>query len=161
DEVTDYQDFTGRLNAVRMVEVRARVSGYVTEAPFKEGDAVKEGDLLFQIDPRSYQAELNQAKADLKLAEAERKVKEKITIRSRRLLGPRAETQETFETNVATLEKLRALVEAKEAARDRAKLYLDWTRVTAPLSGRISKRFVDPGNLVNADNTVLTTIVTE
>src|SRR5262245_43118586 len=66
DQVTDYQDFTGRLDALKTVEMRARVSGYVKEVPFKEGDQVKEGDLLFQIDPDPYQADLNQAEANLK-----------------------------------------------------------------------------------------------
>src|SRR5947209_6491557 len=84
DEVTDYQDFTGRLSAVKTVEIRARVTGYVTEAPFKEGDKVRQGDLLFQIDPRSYRADLNQTKANLKLAEADRNVQEKTAARARR-----------------------------------------------------------------------------
>ena len=81
DDVTDYQDFTGRLEALKTVDIRARVSGYVTEIPFKEGDEVKEGDLLFQIDPRPYQADLNQAEANLKLAEADRKLQQKNTER--------------------------------------------------------------------------------
>src|SRR5579871_4632869 len=71
DEVTDYQDFTGRMYALKTVDIRPRVSGYITEAPFVEGDIVKEGDLLFQIDPRPYAAELKQAEANVKQAEAE------------------------------------------------------------------------------------------
>src|SRR5262249_48404746 len=161
DTVTDYQDFTGRLSALKTVEIRARVTGYVKEAPFKEGDVVHEGDLLFRIDPRTYRADLNQAKANLKLAEAERNVQEKTANRARRLLGNRALSQEDHDQIQATFEKFKATVEAMEAARDRAQLYLDYTRVIAPLTGRVSKRFVDPGNLVNADNTVLTTLVTE
>jgi RND family efflux transporter MFP subunit len=159
--VTDRQEFTGRLSAVKAVEIRARVTGYVNEVPFKEGDAVNEGDLLFQIDPRSYQADLNQAKANLVLAEAERNVQEKNTSRARRLLPSKAISQEDYDTIVATCEKSRASVEAMRATVDRAKLYLDWTRVTSPVTGRISRRYVDPGNLVMADNTVLTSVVTE
>jgi RND family efflux transporter MFP subunit len=161
DQVTDHQEFTGRLSAVKAVEIRARVTGYVNEVPFKEGDAVKEGDLLFQIDPRSYAADLNQAKANLVLAEAERNVQERNANRAQRLLPGKAISQEDYDTMVATCEKARASVEAMRAARDRAQLYLDWTRVTAPVTGRISRRYVDPGNLVTADNTVLTSIVTE
>jgi RND family efflux transporter MFP subunit len=161
DDVTDYQDFTGRLDAVKNVELRARVSGYVTEAPFKEGDVVHEGDLLFQIDSRSYRADLNQAEANLRQTQADRNLQVKNVERARRMVADRAIGKEEYDTMVAALEKSVATVGAMEAARDRAKLYLDYTRVTAPVTGRVSRRFVDPGNLVNADNTMLTTIVTE
>src|SRR4051794_36333639 len=86
DDVVDYQDFTGRLDAFKTVDIRARVSGYVTEVPFKEGDFVHKGDLLFQIDPRPYEADLNQAEANLHLAEADRTLQEKNSARARRLL---------------------------------------------------------------------------
>ena len=161
DDVTDYQDFTGRLEALKIIDIRARVSGYVTEVPFKEGDEVKEGALLFQIDPRPYQADLNQAQANLKLAEADRKLQQKNIERGRRLVSTKAMAIEEYDQMVAASEKAGATVGAAEAARDRAKLYLDYTRVTAPVTGRVSRRFVDPGNLVNADNTILTTLVTE
>ena len=160
-EVTDYQDFTGRLDAFKTVDIRSRVSGYVTEVPFKEGDEVREGDLLFQIDPRPYQADLNQAEANLKQAEAERRLQEKTVARARQLINGGNIAKEEYDQAVAASEKAFATVGAMRAARDRAELYLGFTRVTAPFSGRISRRFVDPGNLVNADNTVLTTLVTE
>jgi RND family efflux transporter MFP subunit len=159
-EITDYQDFTGRLDALKTVDVRPRVSGYVQSAPFKEGDLVREGDLLFQIDPRTYQAEYHQAEANLKQAEADRKLLEKNVARARKMIAGNAIGKEEYDQISANWEKSGATVAAMEAARDRAKLYLDFTRVVAPLSGRISRRQVDPGNLVNADNTVLTTIVT-
>jgi RND family efflux transporter MFP subunit len=158
-EVADYQDFTGRLDALMSVDIRARVTGFVMTAPFKEGDMVNEGDLLFQIDPRTYQATLNQAEANLKQAVADRNLQEKNSVRARRLVEGRSISQEDYDTTVATFDKSGATVGAMEAARDMARLYLDFTRVTAPLTGRISRRFVDPGNLVMADNTVLTTIV--
>jgi RND family efflux transporter MFP subunit len=161
DRVMDYQDFTGRLAAIKTVDIRARVSGYVTEVPFKEGDAVKEGDLLFQIDMRPYQADLGQADANLKLAITDRKLQERNLERARLMLPTRAISREEFDTTVAAVDKAGASVGAHEAARDKAKLYLDYTHVTAPLTGRISRRYVDPGNLVTADNTILTTIVTE
>jgi RND family efflux transporter MFP subunit len=133
----------------------------VLSAPFKEGDLVHEGDLLFQIDPQSYRADLNLAEANLKLANADSNLQLRNSQRSGVLIRNRAIGQEEYDTSVATWEKSKATVEAMMAARDRAKLYLDWTRVTAPLSGRISRRFVDPGNLVVADNTILTTIVSD
>jgi RND family efflux transporter MFP subunit len=160
-EVTDYEDFTGRLDALKTVDVRPRVSGYVDEAPFKEGDIVHEGDLLFQIDPRTYQAEFNQAEANLKQAEAERVFQTKKAERDRHLVSTGSIQKEEYEQTVANRDKAIATVGSMKAARDRARLYLEFTRVTAPLSGRISRRLVDPGNLVNADQTILTTIVTE
>jgi RND family efflux transporter MFP subunit len=161
DEVTDYQDFTGRLDALKTVEIRARVSGYVQQVPFKEGDVVREGDLLFQIDPRTYEADYYQAVANLKQAEADRKVQEKNAERVRRLIASSAIAQEDYDQTVANWEKAVATVGAMEAARDRAKLYLDFTRVTSPVTGRISRRYVDPGNLIKADDTLLTAVVTE
>jgi membrane fusion protein, multidrug efflux system len=161
DSVTDYQNFTGRLDAVKTVEIRARVSGYVDAVPFKEGDLVKEGDLLFQIDPRTYQADYNQAVANHNQAIAELELQEKNIVRMKRLIGTGAIAQEDYDLTMGNLDKARASVGSTLAARDRAKLYLDFTRVTSPVTGRISRRFVDPGNLVLADNTMLTTVVTE
>jgi RND family efflux transporter MFP subunit len=158
--VIDYQDFTGRLEAVKTIDIRARVSGYVTQVPFKEGDLVKEGDLLFQIDVRPYEADVNQAEANLKVGIAERNLQAKNAERARKL-PPEAMSKEEFETIHAAELKSAAAVGALQAARDRAKLYLDYTRVTSPVTGRVSRRFIDPGNLINADTTVLTTVVTE
>ncbi len=159
--VMDYQDFTGRLDAVKTVDIRARVSGYVFEAPFKEGDQVKEGELLFLIDPRTYQADLNQAEANLKLAIAERNLQQKNAERARRVYASRASAVEDYETAMALEEKAAASVGAAQAAKERARLFVDYTRVISPVTGRISRRFVDPGNLINADTTILTTVVTE
>jgi RND family efflux transporter MFP subunit len=161
DCVIDFQDFTGRLDAVKTVDMRARVNGYITDVPFKEGELVKEGDLLFQIDTRQYLADWNQAEANLKLAIADRKLQERNAERARKMLPTRAISLEDFDTTMAALDKAMAAVGAYEAARDKAKVYLDYTRVIAPIAGRISRRYVDPGNTVIADNTVLTTIVTE
>jgi RND family efflux transporter MFP subunit len=158
-EVADYQDFTGRLDGLRTIEIRARVSGFILSAPFKEGDLVREGDLLFQIDPQPYQADLNLAQANVKLAEADQTLQKRISARARVLIGSKAIAQEDYDTAVATWEKSQATTQAMGATRDRARLYRDYTRVIAPFSGRISRRSVDPGNLVNADSTLLTTIV--
>ena len=161
DEVADYQDFTGRLDGLMTVDVRARVSGFIMKALFKEGDMVKENDLLFQIDPRPYQAALNQAEANLKLAAADRNLQARNSQRAHKMNQSNSISREEYETTVATEEKARASVGAMEAARDLAQLNLDYTRVIAPLSGRISRRSVDPGNLITADTTTLTTIVSD
>ncbi|MHB1421924.1 MAG: efflux RND transporter periplasmic adaptor subunit [Gemmataceae bacterium] len=169
-EVTDYQDFTGRMDALKTVDIRPRVSGYITEAPFVEGDVVKEGDLLFQIDPRPYQADLNQAKANLELAKADVVLQTRREQRGRDLIRSAAGAigPEDYDQLVAAREKAIANVASTKAALERATLNLDWTRVTVPplrddkgnrLEGRISRRQVDPGNLVNADQTILTTLV--
>jgi RND family efflux transporter MFP subunit len=161
DEVTDYQDFTGRLDAKETVEIRARVSGYLKEFYFKEGDFVSKDAPLFQIDPLPYDADLNQAEANLKVAETEAKLMEKIAARGQRLIGSGSLSREEYEQNVAAMDKAQATVAAMKAARDRARLYKDYTRVASPINGRVSRRFVDPGNLINADMTLLTTIVSQ
>jgi RND family efflux transporter MFP subunit len=161
DEVLDYQDFTGRLDALFTVDLRARVAGYVDAAPFKEGDTVKKGDVLFRIDPRTYKADLAQAEANVKLAIADRILQELNSARARQLLGTRAMGREEYDQIVGAREKAKANVLATEAARDRAAVYLSYTDVTAPMSGRISRRYVDPGNLIKADETMLTTIVAD
>jgi RND family efflux transporter MFP subunit len=159
--VIDYQDFTGRLDAFKTVEIKARVTGYITDAPFKEGDPVEKGSVLFQIDKRPYEADLNQAKANLNVAIADRNFQEKNAERYGKLVPINSVSREEYETVIAAAEKAVANVAAMQAALARAKLYLDYTDVVAPLSGRISRRFVDPGNLVTADSTALTTIVAE
>jgi RND family efflux transporter MFP subunit len=161
DTVMDYQDFTGRLEAIKTVDLRARVSGQITDVSFKEGEFVKEGDLLFQIDVRQFQAELNQAEANLKVGIAERNFQLSDVNRARKSMASNAISREDYDTKVAAYEKAIATVGALEAARDKASLYLSYTKVTAPISGRISRRYVDPGNVILGDNTILTTIVTE
>ncbi len=160
-EITDYQDFTGRLDGIKTVEIRPRASGYVVSAPFKEGDLVHEGDVLFEVDPKPYQADLNLAAANLKLAQADQNLQQKNSARAREMAKSRSISQEEYYAAVATWEKAQATVAAMGATRDRAQLYLGYTHVVAPMTGRISRRFVDPGNLVNADNTVLTTLVSD
>jgi RND family efflux transporter MFP subunit len=161
DKVTDFQDYTGRLMAVKTVNVRPRASGYIVSAPFKEGDRVKEGQVIFKVDKQSYQADFNQAEASLHLAEADEKLQEQLTSRSQRLVPGGGASPEELDQNVAALAKSRANVAAMRAARDKAKLNLSYCDVVSPVTGRISQRLVDPGNLVNADQTVLTTVVTE
>jgi multidrug efflux system membrane fusion protein len=172
DEVTDYQDFTGRLDAIKTVDVRARVSGYITKAPFKEGDEVREGELLFEIDPRPYKAALDAAEAQFKAADAQVIVAQanlnlaKVTYDRARAAGSAATALELDQDRIqaqaiaASLGLARANRDKAKADLENARLNMDWTEVRAPLNGRISRRNVDPHNLVNADQTLLTTIVT-
>jgi RND family efflux transporter MFP subunit len=171
-EVTDFEDFTGRLDAVKTVDIRARVSGYVTEVPFKEGDFVKNGSLLFQIDPRPYEAVRDAARARVEAATAQVAVAEtnvklaKITLDRALRAGDAATRLEIdqdkaqVQSTQANLELARANLGVAKADLVNAQLNLDWTTVHSPLDGRISRRNVDPGNLIRADETVLTTIVT-
>jgi len=146
-ETTDYEDFTGRTEAVAGVEVRARVTGYLDKVLFKEGTEVNQGDPLFEIDPRSYQAELKRAEANLLQAQSRLKRLQRDFKRASELLPERAISQDDFD---------RVSGDRDEAA---AAVNLNFTRVIAPLSGRISRQLIDPGNMVKADETPLTTIV--
>jgi multidrug efflux system membrane fusion protein len=161
DDVLDYQDFTGRLDAFRTVDVRTRVTGYVLEAPFKEGDLVQKGNVVFLIESKTYRADLAQAEANLQQATAERNLQEANANRARQMVSSRAMGREEYDLIIANQAKSSATVGALKAARDRAALYVEYSSVIAPISGRISRRFVDPGNLVKADDTMLTTIVAD
>jgi RND family efflux transporter MFP subunit len=156
--VADYESFTGRTTALS-VEVRPRVTGYITEAPFKEGAKIKKGDVLFRLDARPYKADLAVADANLKQAMAERTVQEADVARARRLVATAAMSREDYDKAVAGLTRVKAKILALEAARDRAALLLDYTEIKAPISGRVGRRLVTPGNLATADTTLLTTIV--
>jgi len=161
DNIIDYQDFTGRLSAIHMVNIRARVSGYVMDAPFKEGDFVSKGKTLFHIDDTIYVAALEKAVADVALYEAQKRLLDTQYERNRGLVLTKAISRDEFDTTVALRDQAIANIAAAKAAVKTAQQNLKWTKVTAPEDGRISRRFVDPGNLVNADNTILTTLVTE
>ncbi len=162
-EVTDYADFTARTAAVDSVEVRARVSGYLEKVNFKEGALVKKGDVLFEIDPRTYRAVLNQAEGALESAEARVLRLDADFRRAERLLSTRAVSREDYDkTNGERAEAVGSRA-ALKAAVERARLDLGFTRVTAPVSGRVSRYNVTVGNLVQAGDlasgTLLTTIV--
>jgi RND family efflux transporter MFP subunit len=158
-EVTDYVDFPGRTEAVNSIEVRARVTGYLDKVHFQEGTDVKQGDLLFEIDPRTYQAELARADATLSQAQAHLARMEADAQRASDLLPGRRISREEFDRIIGDRRESSAAVGVAKANRDLAELNLGFTKVRAPLSGRISRRYIDPGNLVKADETALTTIV--
>jgi RND family efflux transporter MFP subunit len=161
-EVAQWDEFTGRLEAVESVEVRPRVTGYIESVNFAEGSLVRAGDLLFIIDPRPYRAELAKAEAELTRATARVELAESDVARSEKLRQIKAVSQEEFDTRVNAAREARANVAAAVAAVDAAQLNLEFTRVVAPITGRISKAAVTAGNLVTGGTsqaTLLTTIV--
>ncbi|MBM4072505.1 MAG: efflux RND transporter periplasmic adaptor subunit [Planctomycetes bacterium] len=159
-EITDYEDFTGRTEAFASVEVRARATGYLDKILFKDGALVNKGDVLFEIDPRIYQAEVKKAESAVTQAEATRKRMQQDFARAEALLAKRSISQGDFDKAASEWYEAEAAVGVAHAMRDLAKLNLSFTKVTAPISGLVSRRYVDPGNLVKADDTLLTSIVT-
>ena len=160
-EIIEWDEYTGRLEAVESVEVRARVSGYLESIHFQDGQIVKKGDLLFVIDPRPYQAELDQAEAELEPAKARLKLAQDNVVRAEKLLSARAISEEEADTRVSDERVARATVEQAEAAVQAAKLNVEFTQVRAPITGRISRKLFTDGNLINCGTggTLLTTIV--
>jgi RND family efflux transporter MFP subunit len=158
-EVADYEDFIGRTEASETVRICARVSGYLTKVHFKDGAEVKKGDLLFEIDPRPYKAELDRAEAAVVLSQAVLARVEAEYKRARTLFDRKAIGKEELDKATAAKEEAQARVAVHKAARQVYQLNLDFTRVTAPISGRIDRRRLDAGNLVKVDETHLATIV--
>src|SRR5262245_25370933 len=161
-EVTEWEEYTGRLEAIESVEVRARVNGYLQSIHFKNGTTVKQGDLLFVIDPRPYQAELERAKAELGLANARLERTGKDLARAQMLVRSRAVSEEEVDTRVSEQRQAQESVQAARATVNAAQLNVEFTQIRAPISGRISRNLVSIGNLINGgttQSTLLTTIV--
>lgn len=153
------ESFTGRVEAAETVALRARVSGYIQDVAFEEGELVEQGDLLFLIDQRPYQARVGAAQADLAQAKSQLAQAASEAERARVLLGRQAISQEVHDQRQAALNNARAMVDAAEAALDTAELDLEYTHITAPVSGRAGRAMVTRGNLANADQSLLTTLV--
>jgi RND family efflux transporter MFP subunit len=160
-KVTDYMDYTGRLDAVQSLDVRARVTGYLVQMPFKEGAEVKKGDLLFEIDPRPYQAQVDAANAQVALNDANLKLARAENARSKMIArrDAGAISAEDLEKYAAQEAQAAASLGVAKANLETAKLYLDFTKVMAPIDGIVSRYYYTLGNLVNQDQTLLTTIV--
>ncbi len=161
-EVVEWNEYTGRLEAVKRVDVRARVSGYLDSIHFKEGTIVKKGDLLFVIDPRPYKAALDQATGQLASAQAKQKLNAWELTRAKQLLQEKAYSQETYDQALANERQAAGDVEAAQAAVEAASLNLEFTQVKAPIDGKISRINVTEGNLISGgtdQSTLLTTIV--
>ncbi len=161
-EIVEWDEYMGRFQAVESVEVRARVGGYLEQVNFKDGAKVQKGDLLFVIDPRPYRAELARAQGELAQVQAQRALANSDLARAERLFGRQVLSAEELDSRRKNMREAGARIQAAQAAVDMAKLNLEFTEVRAPISGRISRRFVTPGNLINDGTgiaTLLTTIV--
>ena len=157
--VNEWDEFTGRLEAPETVEVRPRVSGQIDQVAFTEGAQVKKGDLLFQIDPRPFQAEVRRLEAQLQQARATATRSANEAERGERLRSSNAISAELAESRTCAAAEARAGVAAIQAQLDLARLNLSFTRVTAPISGRVSRAQYTAGNIVSADVTPLTSVV--
>jgi multidrug efflux system membrane fusion protein len=159
--VRQWDEFTGRIAAIGAVDIRPRVSGYIDRMAFKEGDMVKAGDLLFVVDPRPYRAAYDSAVAQLERARASAQLAEAQYKRGESLIKTGAISIDTYDTRSAPLGQNSADVHAAEAALATAKLNLDFTEVRSPIAGRVSRALLTLGNLVQADQTVLTSVVSQ
>jgi multidrug efflux system membrane fusion protein len=157
-QVAETQEFSGRLEAVERVEIRPRVSGFITAVNFKPGAEVKKGDVLFVIDARPYQAEADRADAAAKSARAKTDLARVELARAERLLGDKAIAQREYDERASGVKELDATARAFDAQAQTARLNLSYTRVTSPIDGRVSKAEITLGNLVDATN-ILTSVV--
>ena len=157
-QITETQEFSGRLEAIDRVEIRPRVSGFITAVNFKPGAEVKKGDVLFVIDQRPYQAEYDRAEAAGKSARAKADLARIELARAERLLGDKAIAQREYDERASGVKELDASARAAEAQAQTARLNLSYTKVTSPIDGRVSKAEITLGNLVDA-SAVLTSVV--
>ena len=161
-KITEWDEYTGRFVAVKTVEIRARVSGFIDSIHFKDGQIIKQGDLLFIIDPRPYRLAVEQATADRDRARAKLAIATHDVERATPLVRSQSVTEREFDTRKSTQEDASAAVMSADAALKQAQLNLEWTEVRAPIAGRISDRRVDAGNLIaggQSGATLLTSIV--
>lgn len=158
-QIVEDDEFVGRFAAVDLVSLRARVGGYLQEVHFTDGQMVDEGDLLFTIDQRPFRRELEQDEAMLRTANAQLEYAQAQFERAEELVGRGTIPSATFDERQQALLTARASVDSASAAKERAELELEYTEIRAPLAGRIDRRLVSVGNLVQADSTILTTII--
>jgi multidrug efflux system membrane fusion protein len=158
-QIVEWDYYTGRTAAVESVDVRPRVSGYIDNITFRAGDSVNKGDLLFVIDPRPYQAVLDQAKAQQRQAEANQQLQDANFARQDRLRQTGVIAKEDFDTALSNKNQAVASVLAAQAAVESAQLNLTFTQIISPIRGVISRELVTVGNLVQTDTTLLTNIV--
>jgi RND family efflux transporter MFP subunit len=161
--VTEWDEYTGRFEAVDQVDVRARISGVLGEVKFKEGAIVKEGDLLFLIDPRPFERVLDRERANLVAAQVRAEFAKKDVERARPLLKNQTISEQVFDQRLRAEREAEAAVRSAEASVRSAELDVEFTRIRAPLDGRIGRRLVSEGNFItggSGSGTLLTTIVT-
>ena len=161
-QVTDWDEYTGRFAAVKSVDVRPRVSGYLEKVNFEEGAIIEKGTLLFVVDPRPYQATLDEKKADMERAQAQLELAQNELNRARRLYKTKAVSEEQLDSRIQAKDEALAGLDAARAQVKSAELDLEFTHIKAPISGRVSRALVSEGNLVSGgseNSTLLTTIV--
>jgi len=161
-DVTEWDDYTGRIEAVSSVDIRARVSGYLEKVNFKAGEQVKKGDLLFQIDPKPFVAQLSFAEAELERAKAKHELAKNDLERAKRLFSGKAISEEEHDARTKGSQETLAAVQSATANVATAKLNLEFTKIRAPIDGRIGRELITEGNLVGGgggDATLLTFIV--
>ena len=161
-EVIDTDEFPGRIEAVATVEVRARINGYIQSVNFKPGAEVRKGDLLFVIDPRPLEAEVSRAEATLANTRAQLDLSRTELTRFEQLLAEQATSKREYDDAAAKVRQFEAQIRANQASVDTARLNLAYTRVTAPISGRVGKDEITVGNLVQGEGSnspLLTTVV--
>ena len=161
-EVNEWDEFTGRLDAVESVEIRPRVSGYITEIHFEAGAIVKKGDLLYVIDPRPYQADFDRAKAEVDRMDAQLKLAQIELNRAKELRDKNTISASEFDQKAATYQGAAAAKSSAEAAKNSAALNLEFTQIKSPVDGRVSDQRITVGNLVQPGagaESVLTTVV--
>jgi RND family efflux transporter MFP subunit len=150
-------EYTGRTDAVESVGIRARVTGYLISSPFQEGAEVKKGDVLFEIDPRPYQAQLKQAEAQIVLAEAQARLAKANYERFKQVKSGASASE--VDQAKATADASQAQLETAKAAAEGFALNLEYTKVKSPINGQVSRFYYTVGNLINQDQTLLTTVV--
>ena len=161
-EVNEWDEFTGRLEAVEFVEIRPRVSGYITEIRFNAGAIIKKGDLLYVIDPRPYQADFDRASAELERTQADLKLAQIELDRAKELRAKNTISASEFDQKAATYQGSLAAARSAEAAKNAAALNLEFTQIKSPIDGRVSDARITLGNLVQpgaGPESVLTTVV--
>lgn len=158
--ITEKQEFSGRMESIDHVEIRSRVSGFITAVEFKPGSEVKKGQVLFLIDPRPYEAELSHAEANAVSARAKADLAKLELARAEKLLKDRAIAQREFDEKASGLKELDANARAAQAQFETAKLNLSYTKVFSPIDGRVSKAEITLGNLIDP-TAVLTSVVSD
>ncbi|HEX5123759.1 MAG TPA: efflux RND transporter periplasmic adaptor subunit [Rhodanobacteraceae bacterium] len=156
----DFEEFTGRLQAVESVEIRPRVSGFIDSAQFTEGARVKKGQLLFRIDPRPFQAEVNRLSAELRRSRSQATLAESNHSRGQRLVSQKLISQQDFDQLATAASTANDDIGAAQAALETARLNLEFTEVRSPIDGRVSRALITAGNLVS-NTSVLTTVVSD
>lgn len=158
-DVSEQYEFVGQANAIQTIDLRARVTGFLQERPFKEGGPVKKGELLFLIEPDQYEAKVQTTQASIARAEATIEEAEQDLIRYSKLTAQGTTSEQKLEETKATAARAKADLMSAKADETQAKLDLDYTRIEAPIDGRIGRATVDVGNLIGPDSGILATVI--